>query len=189
MNLSRLATIGAPRERLPGDCAHTTLAGQVYGWSMRRSAPVRTDRPATAGSATRVPSDGTLAGIAAAGAGGLVLAAVFDLSGGTVGLPCLLRSTTGLACPLCGTTRMGAALLHGDLGAALRFNAPVLAAGVVVAYLWTSWMLERWGLRSLPRPRLTTRARRTLLPVLVVVAVTFMVARNLPWEPFTALHV
>ncbi len=156
---------------------------------MRRSDPVRTGPPAAVGSATRLPSDSTLAGVAAVGAGGFALAILLDVTGGTVGLPCLLRSTTGLNCPLCGATRMAAALLHGDLGAALRFNAPALVAAAVVAYLWTSWMLERTGRRTLPRPRLTPRARRLLVPALVAVAVLFMVARNLPWAPFTGLHV
>lgn len=135
-----------------------------------------------------IPSDATLLGIAMAGGGGVALAAICDVTGGAVGLPCLLRSTTGVACPLCGATRMGAALLRGDLGAALRFNAPVLVACLVVGYLWVSWVLQRIGVARLPRPRLAPRTRRLLLPTLVTLAVTFMVVRNLPWEPLAALR-
>ena len=129
MNLSRLATIGAPGNGCRATVHTRAWRVEVYGWYMRRSDPVRTGPPAVVGSATRLPSDSTLAGVAAVGAGGFALAILLDVTGGTVGLPCLLRSTTGLNCPLCGATRMAAALLHGDLGAALRFNAPALVGG------------------------------------------------------------
>jgi hypothetical protein len=137
---------------------------------------------------SNVPSDATLLGVAVVGAAGLVLAAIADATGGAVGFPCLLRATTGLACPFCGATRMGAALLRGDLGAALRLNAPVLVAGLVVGYLWVTWVLERLGVAHIPRPRLAPRARRLLVPTLVTLALTFTVVRNLPWEPLTALQ-
>jgi hypothetical protein len=123
--------------------------------------------------------------------GGVGIAGVYSLSGGTLGIPCLLRSITGLACPFCGTTRMVAALLHGDLVSALSFNAPVLVAATVAGYVWMSWMLERSQIPRLrlPRPRLTPVGRRRLTGALIGLAVTFMVVRNLPWEPFTALGV
>lgn len=143
--------------------------------------------PATGAALRDLPSDVTLRGIALAGVGGLGLAAVHSLFG--IGLPCPLRTLTGLDCPGCGATRMASALLHGDLGAALQYNAPVLVALVVLGYLWTAWMLQRFGIVRLPRPRLGPRMRRALLPVLVIVAVVWAVVRNLPWEPFTALYV
>lgn len=136
-----------------------------------------------------LPRDDVLGGIGLLGLGGLALAAVHSLTGGQVGIPCPLRVLTGIACPACGATRAAAALLHGDLGAALQFNAPVLVAGVVVAYLWTAWVLQRFGVVRLPRPGLGDRARRALLPVLVALALVWMLLRNLPWEPFTALYV
>ncbi|REF34748.1 DUF2752 domain-containing protein [Thermasporomyces composti] len=135
-----------------------------------------------------VPSDATLVGMAVGGAGAVGLAVLADATGGAVGVPCLLRATTGLACPFCGATRMGAALLRGDLGEALRLNAPVLVAGLMVGYLWVSWVLERLGVARAPRPRLTPRTRRLLVPILVTLALTFTVVRNLPWEPFAALR-
>jgi len=123
------------------------------------------------------------------GVGGFGLAGLYTASGGALGLPCLLRNTTGLACPFCGATRMAAALLDGDVAAALHFNAPVLVGGLLVGYLWISWVLARFGVDRLPRPPLTPRLRRRLVPVLVGLAVAFMVLRNLPWPPFTALRV
>jgi len=136
-----------------------------------------------------LPSDDVLGGIALLGLGGLALAVAHSLSDGRLGIPCPLRTLTGIACPACGATRAAAALLHGDLTAALQFNAPVLVAGVVVGYLWVAWVLQRFDVVRLPRPRLGERARRALMPVLVALALVWMVLRNLPWEPFTALYV
>ena len=46
-----------------------------------------------------------------------------------VGVPCPFLALTGWQCPLCGGTRMGGALLHGDLAAAFAFNPLALVAG------------------------------------------------------------
>jgi hypothetical protein len=137
------------------------------------------------------PPSSALLGMAVAALGGVGIAGTYSLSGGTIGIPCLLRSVTGLACPFCGATRMAAAMLHGDLAGALLFNAPVLVAAVVAGYVWSSWVMERYagGRLRLPRPRLTPVGRRRLTGVLVGLAVVFMVVRNLPWEPFTFLSV
>ena len=43
----------------------------------------------------------------------LALSALFATTG--FGLPCPFLALTGWQCPLCGGTRMGSALLHGDL--------------------------------------------------------------------------
>jgi hypothetical protein len=145
------------------------------------SAPASVDR--------RLPPDGTLAGLTALGLAGLCLGLLLNGTGGEVGLPCPLRLLTGLDCPFCGTTRMIGALLHLDAGAALRFNAPVLLGGVVLFYLWASWTLQRFGLLRLPRPRLSARLQRFLYPALAVLGLLFMVLRNLPFAPFTALKV
>jgi hypothetical protein len=136
-----------------------------------------------------LPSDSTLIGLAAVGVAGVCVGGLFSLSGGELGLPCPLRTLTGLNCPFCGITRMASSVLQGDLAAALRFNAPVLIGGVVLLYLWLSWVLQRFGVVRLPRPRLPARAQRLLYPALVVLALLFMVLRNLPFAPFTALHV
>lgn len=101
------------------------------------------------------PLDRRLLGLAAVGLGGMALAATYQVSGGRIGVPCLMRMTTGLDCPLCGSTRMAAALLRGDLGAAWAFNAPVLVIGSVtglaVGYQVAAWCLERLGLARLRR--------------------------------------
>jgi hypothetical protein len=149
----------------------------------------RSPAPAGHSVARKLPPDSTIAGLTVLGFGGICLGAVLNLTSGEVGIPCLLRMTTGLDCPACGTTRMMAALLRGDVPAALHFNAPVLVGSVVLAYLWLSWVLERFGLARLPRPKLPARIQRLVYPGLIVLAVVFMVLRNLPFAPFSALYV
>jgi Protein of unknown function (DUF2752) len=143
--------------------------------------------PAPRATPRDIPSDDTLRGIALAGVGGLGLAGIYSLFG--VGVPCPVRTLTGLDCPGCGATRMASALLHGDLGAALHYNAPVLVGLVVVGYLWSAWVLQRFGIVRLPRPRLGPRAKKALLPTLVTLAIVWAIVRNLPWAPFTSLYV
>jgi hypothetical protein len=65
---------------------------------------------------------------------GLLLAKAFLLLG--VGLPCGFRNLSGLPCAMCGGTRATAALLRGDLGQAIHWNAmalPVIAGIAAVA--------------------------------------------------------
>lgn len=76
---------------------------------------------------------------------------------------CVFHELSGLQCPGCGGTRAMHALLHGDVAAAIRFNAflvfggPVFAAGAATNQLrrpWAGWAivgaLIAWGvLRNL----------------------------------------
>ena len=52
---------------------------------------------------------------------------------------CLFHQSTGLLCPGCGSLRALHTLLHGNLEAAMRYNA-VLVAGLPLA----AWLLIRW---------------------------------------------
>lgn len=71
--------------------------------------------PAT--STTIDTSDARGAALALLGA-----AATLPLLPGHAGLPCPLRTLTGVPCPLCGMTTSVEATMHGDLLAALRAN-------------------------------------------------------------------
>ena len=104
-------------------------------------------------------------------AGALMLggAAVLPMVPGQPGLPCLLRSLTGMPCPLCGMTRSVTATVHGQLAEAVTMNpagvaivllavallvfhpggtvtVPVWAAPVGVALVWA------WQLSHFPSP-------------------------------------
>lgn len=122
----------------------------------------------------------TLAGV---GMAGLALAAAYKVSGGRVGIPCLLHATTGLDCPLCGTTRMTAALMHGDLVAAWHFNMVMVfvapLAAVLVGYQLAAYGLERAHVVRLPRLRMSIEQERWITYALIGGLVVFGVLRNL----------
>jgi hypothetical protein len=115
-------------------------------------------------------------------AGGLALSALYTTTG--VGLLCPFRALTGWDCPLCGGTRMGATLLHGDVSDAFMLNPLALIGLVILGVLGSLWAVEAAGGPAvrLPRP-LAERLRRVRLTqwlVLgLVVAVTYTFARNL----------
>jgi hypothetical protein len=91
-------------------------------------------------------------------------------------LPCPLLALTGIACPLCGGTRAAAALAHGDIAAAVGFNALLVPGVLVGAVLWGSWVVRRArGVRA-PGLALSARASAVVAGVLVL----FAVLRNLP---------
>lgn len=92
---------------------------------------------------------------------------------------CPLRATTGLDCPLCGASRATAALVRGDLGAAIDFNALYVLA-LPVALALVAWWLVRGETPTWSR-------RPSVVWSAVGVAAAFAVARNLPWEPLAAL--
>jgi hypothetical protein len=120
-----------------------------------------------------------LGGFAACGAG---LSALFALTG--AGLPCPFLLATGWDCPLCGGTRLGAALLHGDVAAAFAFNPLVSLSLAVLTVLGVLWTIEVLGG---PVVRLPARAAVPLASVRpsqwlvlgAVVAAVFVVSRNL----------
>lgn len=122
-------------------------------------------------------------GLSAVGVGGFALAAVYQLSGQRIGIPCLLHATTGLNCPLCGSTRMAAALLRGDLDAAWHFNPVVLVLGplmgVALGYQVLAWALESVRLVRLPRLSMSPRVADWLLKGVLVLLAVYGVARNL----------
>ena len=97
---------------------------------------------------------------------------------------CLLHSLTGLNCAGCGSLRATHHLLHGEVLLAFRCNALlVLALGVPIALGLRWWrgeppaaVLSRWF------------ARPTLALLLVGIALTFSIVRNLPVAAFAWLN-
>lgn len=122
---------------------------------------------------------GWLAGFGAFGVG---LSALYSNTG--YGLGCPFRAVTGWDCPLCGGTRLGAALLQGDVAAAAAFN-PLLFVGLLaLAALGLLWLIEAvGGPRFRPSLRLRTQLRRVSATGWLVVggaiAVAYTLLRNL----------
>jgi hypothetical protein len=72
-----------------------------------------------------------LAGVALAAMGVLF---VFDPAVTSWFPSCPLNTLTGWLCPFCGSLRAVHALLHGHIGAALRFN-PMTTAGIAAGFV------------------------------------------------------
>jgi Protein of unknown function (DUF2752) len=115
-------------------------------------------------------------------AGGLGLSGLYATTG--LGLPCPFRAITGWECPLCGGTRMGEALLQGDVSAAFGFNPVALIGLLMAGVLGVLWAVEAAGGPAVRLPRallvrlLRVPASHWLIAALVA-AVVYTLARNL----------
>lgn len=106
-------------------------------------------------------------------AGGLTYVGLVDPHRpGFVFPACPFKLLTGFNCPACGGLRMTHDLLHGDLAAAVVDNI-VLLIGLPALL---AWVLVRW---RTGRPIFTM----PVIGVIVVLAVTWTVVRNLPGFP------
>jgi hypothetical protein len=114
-------------------------------------------------------------------AGGLVLSVIYARAG--LGVLCPFRMLTGWRCPLCGSTRMGAALLQGQFADAFAWNPLVFCTLAVLAGLAGVWVVEALG-----GPRLRIRRLRKFvgplsggrwLATALGLAVLYTLARNL----------
>jgi len=123
-------------------------------------------------------------GVAGAVLAGAAYLALADPSQGGWYPACPFHAVTGWWCPGCGMTRAAGALVRGHIGAAVSYNLLAIVVVPMALYGWLSWMGRAAG-----RPRLPalTRLPPAVWTVGVVVAVSFAVLRNLPWEPFTHL--
>ncbi len=112
---------------------------------------------------------------------GVGLSTVYATAG--VGAPCPFRAITGWNCPLCGGTRMGAAILHGDPVAAFAFNPLAFIGLAVITVLGLLWIVEALGGPKVRPPRqlaerlVRVHPTRWLVFGLIVAAV-YTVLRN-----------
>jgi hypothetical protein len=98
---------------------------------------------------------------------------------------CPTKLLLGIDCPGCGSMRMIYSLLHGDLPAALHYNAVALVALPLLVLAWATWVRGRWR----GRPVQSWQQWRWAPSVALVVTVIWFVVRNIPVEPFTSLYV
>ncbi len=99
--------------------------------------------------------------------------------------PCAFKALTGLDCPGCGGTRMVWYLLQGDVLQAARFHLMALIAIPVLLYAYLVLIADRVGRFRLPRVNIPGG----VIAGYALAWVLFVVARNLPWEPFTSFYV
>ncbi|MBD2757963.1 DUF2752 domain-containing protein [Yimella sp. cx-573] len=129
------------------------------GWQPRQSRPRRMLAPAIVASA----------GLAA----GVLLHLVDPREPGNYPT-CPLLAATGLYCPGCGAMRASASLTDGDIGAAMSFNPLAVLAIAALTVIFVRWTVRMWT----GRPKLTI-TRPWVTTALLVLVLTFWVARNI----------
>lgn len=97
--------------------------------------------------------------------------------------PCPLHAFTGLNCPGCGATRAAQELLHGHIRTALHLNAPLV---LLVPVLLTIGLWQTLADNASERVQALVRQRWWGWLILLLV-LTFGIARNIPSYPFTLL--
>jgi hypothetical protein len=100
-------------------------------------------------------------------------------------LVCPVKALLGIDCPGCGSLRMLYSLLHGDLGAAVRFNALGLVAVVLLVWAYVAWTYERLAGRRVR----SWQHYRWSAPVASALVLVWFVIRNLDFGPFPGLYV
>ncbi|MGZ4583023.1 MAG: DUF2752 domain-containing protein [Mycobacterium sp.] len=98
---------------------------------------------------------------------------------------CPTKALLGIDCPGCGSMRMLYSLMHGNVLAAARFNALGLVAMVLLTWAYMAWT---YGRVTGTRVRSWQHGRWSAAVALALVVAWFVV-RNLPFAPFSALHV
>ena len=98
---------------------------------------------------------------------------------------CPTKALLGIDCPGCGGMRMVYALLHGDIGAALRYNALSVIALSTMDWAFGAWVAEIVLGRKVRSWQHISWLPKVALPLVLV----WFVVRNLSWAPFQALYV
>lgn len=97
---------------------------------------------------------------------------------------CPTKALLGFNCPGCGSSRMLYSLLHGDILAALHYNALGVLALILISWSFTTWTASILGYRLLR----WEQWRYSSITVGIVI-LTWFILRILPWEPFIYLRV
>lgn len=98
---------------------------------------------------------------------------------------CPTKLLLHIDCPGCGSLRMLYSLMHGELAAAVHYNALGLVALVLLLWAYLAWTYGR--LRG--RQAWSWQQHRWSAPMLLVLVTAWFVVRNIPLEPFSALRV
>ena len=105
---------------------------------------------------------------------------IVDPAKSTFSLPCIFYQLTGKYCMGCGGQRAFHALLHGEFTTVFRDNLLII---MVLPIISIKFLEEISGEKLLPQFIYS----RKFLMFLAVFTISFMVLRNLAFEPFTLL--
>jgi len=98
---------------------------------------------------------------------------------------CPTKLVLGIDCPGCGSLRMIYSLMHGNLVAAVHYNAVSLIALPLLMIALVTWTVGRWR----GRPVRSWQHWRWTPTVALVVFFAWFLVRNIPVEPFSSLKV
>jgi hypothetical protein len=93
---------------------------------------------------------------------------------GGQGIPCPLRTLTGVPCPFCGLTTATVALTHGEWEIAARTSPLAYLVGGLVVATAPVLLARVTGKAGLPRPWSTGARNRTRRAMYVVVALSWI---------------
>lgn len=121
-----------------------------------------------------------VAGAAAAGCVGVWFAD--PTTPGGIIPECPFRAATGWDCPGCGASRMTYSLLHGDVAAAVNFNAVGVVAVILLVITYINWTRDKISGRFA-----THWQNRRWAPIAIgVVIVGWALLRNIVGAPLTS---
>ena len=111
------------------------------------------------------------------GAGAAAIGAVYPMimahTGGQ-GLPCPLRTLTGVPCPFCGLTTATVALAHGEWATAAKTSPMAYLAAILVVGTAPVLVARVFGLASPPRPASPAARRHISRVMIVIVALSWL---------------
>ncbi len=99
--------------------------------------------------------------------------------------PCPTNALLHINCPGCGASRALYSLMHGDVPAALGYNALAVAVVVLFAASFVTYTAGLWRGRKFR----SWYDVRWVPTALVAITLVWFVIRNLPFAPFTSLKV